>query len=96
VWWLEKPGVVLVMRGGYDRAANRACTKAEWFLKEGRCWKRRQEHIDQVCWSAREIRRTLREAGFDRIRTWDATLFFKDDPFIVPRARTYYRARKRA
>jgi SAM-dependent methyltransferase len=32
-WWCEKPGVVLVMRGGYDSRYDRGWTKAEWFAR---------------------------------------------------------------
>jgi len=93
-WWSERPGVAFVLRGGYDRETDRGWTNAEWFFREGRLWRRRRERIEQVCWSAAEIRRTLREAGFDRIRAWDATPFFKTDPNIFPGCRTFYLARK--
>lgn len=93
-WWSEKPNVAFVMHGGYDREMDRGWTNVEWFFREGRLWRRRSERIEQVCWSAAEIKRTLREAGFDRIQSWDATPFFKTDPNIKPGCRTFYLARR--
>jgi SAM-dependent methyltransferase len=95
VWWMEKPGVVLVMRGGWiDHGGVRGRTDVEWFVREGNLWRRRREHIEQVAWSAAEMRRYLREAGFDRVRAFDATPFFGGDPRIEPGCRTFYLARK--
>ena len=45
-------------------------------------------------WSAEEIRRTLRAAGFDRVQAWDAAPFFTGDSLIRPGCRTVYLARK--
>jgi SAM-dependent methyltransferase len=95
-WWMERPGVVAVMRGGYDREGERGWTTAEWFIQEGRRWRRRTERIEEVAWSSREIRDTLRGAGFGQIRAWDAAPFMKSDRSIRPGFRTFYRARKRA
>jgi hypothetical protein len=91
---VEQPGVVLVMRNGNDAKNDKAWSDIEWFVREGSLWHRRQERVDEVCWSSAEIRRTLREAGLDRLRAWDATPFFKGDPFIRPGCRTVYLARK--
>jgi len=93
-WWIEKPGMVVVLHGGYDRPHDRGWTNVEWFLRDGSCWRRRQERIEQVCWTSSEIRRTLREAGFDQVRARDATPFFRNDPMIRPGCRTFYLARK--
>ena len=95
VWWIEKPGVVLVMRGGWvDRDGVGGRTDIEWFVREGNLWRRRHEHVEQVAWSAAEMRRAMREAGFDRVRAFDATPFFTGDPKIGPGCRTFYLARK--
>ena len=93
-WWLEKPGVVLVMRNGNDSRHDKAGCDIEWFIREGSLWRRRHERVDEVCWSADEIRRTLEEAGFDRLRAWDEAPFFKGNPLIGPGCRTVYLARK--
>ena len=93
-WWIEKPGVALVMHGGYDRDRGKGFTHVEWFLREGRCWKRHHEKVEQVAWTAAEMRRTLHDAGFASVRALDATQFFKGDPRIRRGCRTFYLARK--
>ena len=94
-WWIEKPGVAVVMHGGYDRKRDRAWSDVEWFIRDGSCWRRRHERVEEVCWTSAEIRRALREAGFGQVRAWDAAPFFKNDPAIRPGYRTFYLARKR-
>ena len=92
--WIETPGVAAVMHCGHDRLRDRAWTEIEWFLRDGNCWRRRHERVEEVCWSSEEIRLTLREAGFRRLRAWDATPFFTNNPLIRPGCRTVYLARK--
>ena len=93
-WWLAIPGVVLVMRGGYDRLRDKGWTDVEWFIREGSLWRRRHERVEQVAWTPGEIRRTLREAGFDHVRAWDAAPFMKTDPSVRPGYRAFYLARR--
>jgi len=94
-WFVDTPGVAMVMHGGYDRERDRAWSAVEWFICEGSLWRRRTEKVREVCWTAAEVRTTLREAGFDRIRAWDAERFFRrTDPAIRPGFRTFYLARK--
>ena len=96
-WWIEKPGVVLVMHGGWiERHGVCGRSDVEWFVREGKMWRRHREHIEQVAWGAAEMRGALREAGFDRVRAFDATPFFAGDPRIEPGCRTFYLARKAA
>jgi SAM-dependent methyltransferase len=92
--WFEKPGVAVVIRSGHNRRADRAWGDVEWFIRDGRCWRRHHERVEEVCWDSDEIRRTLQEAGFDRLRAWDAAPFFKNQPLIGPGCRTIYLARK--
>lgn len=94
IFWIEKPGVVLVMRNSNDSRRDRAWSEIDWFIREGSRWRRRHERVHEVCWSSDEIRRTFREAGFDWLRAWDATPFFKGDPLIRPGCRTVYLAHK--
>jgi SAM-dependent methyltransferase len=94
-FWIEQPGVVLIMRNGNDAAHDRAWSGIELFIREGALWRRHREHVDEVCWSSAEIRRALRAAGFGRIRQWDAAPFFKGNPVIVPGCRTVYLARRK-
>lgn len=93
-WWMEKPGVALVMHGGYDSERDKGWSDVEWFIRDGRCWRRHREHIEQVAWTAAEMRQALGGAGFDRVRAFDATPFFTGDPQIRPGYRTFYLARK--
>jgi SAM-dependent methyltransferase len=93
-WWIEKPGVVMVMHGGHGPARDRAWSDVDWFIRDGRSWRRRHERVEEVCWTSAEIRRALREAGFGQVRAWDAAPFFKNDPMIRPGYRTFYLARK--
>jgi SAM-dependent methyltransferase len=92
--WFEKPGVAAVMRNGHTRQADRAWSDITWFIRDRSCWRRHHERVEEVCWSASEIRRTMRKAGFDQVRAWDSAPFFKDNPPICPGCRTFYLARK--
>jgi len=92
--WMEKPSVVLLMRNGHSRRADRAWSDVEWFIRDGNCWRRRHERVEEVCWSSEEIQSALKRAGFDRVRAWDAAPFFKNNPMIVRGCRTIYLARK--
>ncbi len=89
-WWLEKPGIVMVMRGSYDRRRAKGCQDVEWFIRERGCWRRFREHVEEVWWTPSEMRQALRAAGFGRIRAGDATLFYRDDPHLRPGCRTFY------
>jgi SAM-dependent methyltransferase len=92
--WLEKPGLVAVMRNAHNAKAGRAWSDVEWFIRDGDCWQRRRERVEEVCWNTAEIDRVLEQAGFDLLRQWDAAPFFKGNPLIVPGCRTIYLARK--
>jgi hypothetical protein len=92
--WLEKPGVVVVMRNGHSPQADRAWCDVEWFIRDGSRWRRHHERVEEVCWSSSEIHRTLREAGFDQVRAWDSAPFFENSPLIRRGCRTVYLARK--
>jgi len=93
-WYVEKPGVVAVMRNANDAAHDRAWCDIEWFFRTGRgVWQRRRERVEEVCWSAGEIRSAFSAAGFDRVRSLDATPYFKN-PMIRPGCRTLYLIRK--
>jgi SAM-dependent methyltransferase len=87
--WAEESGVVMIMRGSYDRRREKGCLDLEWFVRENTCWRRLREHIEQVWWTDEEIRRSLREAGFDRIQSADARHFLP----TARGTRTFYLAR---
>lgn len=94
--WMEKPGIVLVMRNGNDHIHDRAWCDVEWFIREGKAWQRRRERVEEVCWSDHEIRSSLRDAGFARTHSWDAEPFFRGSESICRGCRTIYLARKGA
>jgi len=93
-WWIDKPGVAMVMHGGADPAHDKAWTDIELFIQEGSRWRRRHERVEEVCWSAARMRAALRGAGFDRLRAWDAAPLLTGNPVIRPGHRTFYLARK--
>ncbi|MFN7923786.1 MAG: class I SAM-dependent methyltransferase [Bryobacteraceae bacterium] len=93
-FWVERPGLVLVMRNGHDSKKQRAWSDVEWFIEEGSLWRRHTERVEEVCWTAAEIRQALQKAGFDRIRAWDAAPFFEGDDLTRRGCRTFYLARK--
>jgi SAM-dependent methyltransferase len=93
-FWIERPGVAMVMRSGHSAEADRAWTDVELFVRQGKLWRRHRERVEEVCWDAGEIRRTFQQAGFDQVRAWDAAPFLKDDPFVTRGCRTIYLARK--
>ncbi len=92
--WVEHPKVVVVFRNGHSARLDRAWADLEWFIKDGNCWRRQRERVEEVCWSGEEIRRYLSEAGFGEIREWDAAPFFKGEPLITRGCRSFYLARK--
>lgn len=91
--WVEKPGVLLVMRNGHSRNAQRAWSDVEWFVQDGERWRRHRERVEEVCWTRSEIERALRRAGFDSLRSWDAAPFFRN-AMVTRGCHTFYLARK--
>jgi SAM-dependent methyltransferase len=93
-WFVERPGLALVMHGDFDPRAGRAWTTAEFFIQRGGLWERRSERVEEVCWSQEEIAGALTEAGFDRIQCRDAAPFFGPDSLIRRGHRSIYLARR--
>jgi SAM-dependent methyltransferase len=91
---VEKPGVVVVMRNGHSPEADKAWSDIDWFIREGNCWRRRRERVEEVCWDGAEIRGLLEQAGFDHVQTWDGARFFVDNPTMGRGSRTIFLARK--
>lgn len=92
--WQERLGVAMVMRGSYDQRRAKGCADFEWFVRDGKSWRRFHERVEEVWWAPAEIRRTLRAAGFAAIRAWGAALFSTGDPHVAPGSRTFYLARE--
>jgi len=95
-WRIEKPGLVVIMQGRHEQGTDSAHLTAEFFLRHGKLWERHLEHVREVCWTQNEIRGTLREAGFEAIRAWDANRFFPPEAMIGRGHRTIYMARKKS
>jgi SAM-dependent methyltransferase len=93
--WREIPGACFAMRSAHDADGLRAWADIDWFLRDGRGWQRRKEKVEEVCWTAAEIRSALRKAGFDRVRGWDAARFFPAESGVGRGCRTVYLAHKR-
>ena len=94
-WRIEKPGLVVIMQGLHEEGTDVAHSTAEFFIRRGKLWERHLELVQEVCWTRKEIHDTLRAAGFDSIRTWDASRFFPPESMIARRHRTIYLARKK-
>jgi SAM-dependent methyltransferase len=92
--WVEKPGVVLVMRNGHSSDSKRAWSDVEWFIREREGWHRHHERVQEICWTRKEILGTLRVAGFDRLRAWDAAPYFLGNPLVTRGCHTIFLARK--
>jgi len=91
--WVERPGLILMMRTGHRPQLDRAWSDIDLFVREGKHWQRHQERVEEVCWSSGEIRRIFRDAGFDRLRAWDSAPLWKN-PLVREGCRTIYLARK--
>jgi len=94
-YWIERPGLAVVMRNGHNDECDHAWCDIELFVREGKFWKRHRERIDEVCWTSTEIRKIFQGAGFDRLRARDAAAFSKDMR-MARGCRTIYLARKPA
>jgi SAM-dependent methyltransferase len=68
----ETSGIFWLQQGGWDGQRKKGWLKMTWFVRQqAGLWKRYDEAGEEVEWSVSEIRRTLRQAGFDRILTYD-------------------------
>jgi 2-polyprenyl-3-methyl-5-hydroxy-6-metoxy-1,4-benzoquinol methylase len=92
--WIEKVGVVLVMRNAHERGTNHAACDLEWFIQQGDCWYRYRERVEEVCWTAEEIRQTLAEVGLDGLQSWDAASYCDKNTRVPAGCHMIYLARK--
>lgn len=84
----------LVIEGDYNRRRKRAVLNLDWFFPHGKLWRRQHERLEEVCWTAAEIRRALQQQGFTRIRLRDGAPFFQGWDWDLPGCRTFYLAQK--
>lgn len=92
-WFVERPGLALVMHGDFDPRSDKAWTTAEFFIERDGLWERRAERVEEVCWSRAEITVALSGAGFDQVQCRDAEPFFGTDPLVRRGHRQIYLAR---
>lgn len=69
--WFEQQNFCMALHGGYDPRRKKGWSDVEWFLRAGKFWRRHRERIENLWWTDREVRSTLRRAGFSRLRSWD-------------------------
>jgi len=92
--WMETRDYCLAIHGGFHPRREKAWLAFEWFLPYGRRWRRYRERLVDTCWSAAEIRRALRRAGFTRIRHWDGAAVRPPSPHQRRGYDSYYLAQK--
>ena len=44
------------MRSGHSLKRRKAWCHCEWFVQEGRLWRRHTERVEEVCWTEEEVR----------------------------------------
>ncbi|MGH9862874.1 MAG: class I SAM-dependent methyltransferase, partial [Candidatus Acidiferrales bacterium] len=92
----EGPGYYLVLRSGFDPRRRKGWLDFDWFVSEGRIWRRYRERVEDACWSDAEIRAALRAAGFTRLRSWDGARVRPRSLHPKPGYDAYYLAQKAA
>jgi SAM-dependent methyltransferase len=92
----EKPGFCIIYRGRFFPRRDKARLDLEWFIRDGRAWRRYRERIEDTCWSDTEIRRALRCAGLRRIRFFDGVDVRPPAPYQKRGMDAYYLAQKPA
>ncbi len=65
------PAFKLVQRGTLSDSGRLARLDYDWFVAAGRRWRHHRERLWNVCWSAAELKRALRAAGFRVLGAWD-------------------------
>jgi ubiquinone/menaquinone biosynthesis C-methylase UbiE len=94
----KTPKIFWLQQGGWDARRKKGWQKMTWFVRQrAGLWKRYDEAGEEVEWSPSEIRRTLRRAGFDRIRAYDymALTSRSGPPAGLRGFKTLFLARKR-
>jgi DNA-binding winged helix-turn-helix (wHTH) protein len=70
-FWIEDKRFKLVQHGLLEADGRRARLDFEWLVPSGRLFRHVRETLWHVCWTDAEIRRALRAAGFDLVRSFD-------------------------
>ncbi len=69
----EDGGPVCIVRASYDVRKGVGVSKVTGFLQEGERWRRVDFEIPEYHYPVMDLRKALREAGFRRLETLDAT-----------------------
>lgn len=94
-WFTETADGVLVSHGRYDKRTDTGSSELEWFLPVGKTrYRRFTERYREVCWEDGEIKRTLRNAGFAAVKSWDCSELVSGVAWLAPGYRRVYLARK--
>ena len=82
---------VCVLRGTYDRGRKIARYDITMFRREGETWRRTDTVISERCYTAKEVRRALKAAGFKEVSSHNAE---KEMALAEHVGRTFFLARK--
>lgn len=82
---------VCVLKGAYDSEQRIGRYDITMFRRHQKMWRRTDAAITERCYTAREIKRALKTAGFKEISTYDAE---KDMGLTEHVGRTFFLARK--
>ena len=80
-----------ILRGAYDREQRIGRYDITMFRRRGRMWRRTDAAITEKCYTAREIRGSLKKAGFKEVSAYDAE---KEMGLTEHVGRTFFLARK--
>ena len=69
----EEGGPVCIVRSSYNVKKGLGLSKVTGFLQEGELWRRVDFEIPEYHYPVKDLRKALREAGFARLETLDAT-----------------------
>jgi DNA-binding winged helix-turn-helix (wHTH) protein len=94
-FWMEHKRFKLVQHGSLEADGRRARIDFEWLVPSGRLLRHVRETLWHVCWTDAEIRRALRVAGFDLVRSFDGLDVRPRTAGEKRGTDTYYLARKR-
>ena len=80
----EQDDTIFVPRGGYDAERDKGWFVAEYFIRDGRRWRRVNERFEQVWWTPEEIRSTLEQTGFRIVRVVDSNEIKLNGKGVLP------------
>ena len=95
-WIGETPNYLVFSRRGYSAKKKKGWLEFTMFTtRRNGMWKRSWERIEQVCWTSSGIRQALTEAGFIKIRRFDASTLLPREMATRPHSTDFYVAQKK-